>query len=39
MALKGQLPPASADASPGPIRTPSDWTTCVSYALVNIAIS
>ena len=23
----------------GPIRTPSDWTTCVSYALVSIAIS
>ena len=26
-------------SSPGPIRTPSDWTTCVSYALVSIAIS
>ena len=31
------------DAAPalfsGPMRTPRDWTTCVSYALVNIAIS
>jgi hypothetical protein len=23
----------------GPIRTPSDWTSCVSYAFVSIAIS
>jgi len=37
---------APAVASPGapgplsgPIRTPSDWTTCVSYGLVSIAIS
>ena len=30
---------AAARASAGPIRTPSDWTTCVSYALVSIAIS
>ena len=33
--------PAAAAFSPvsGPIRTPSDWTTCVSYALVSMAIS
>ena len=49
MAAKGQpeaevpasVVEASADARPrsGPMRTPSDCTTCVSYALVSIAIS
>ena len=29
----------AASVGSGPIRTPSDWTTCVSYALVSIAIS
>ena len=32
-------PAESAAAASGPIRTPSDWTTWVSYALVSIAIS
>ena len=51
IAVNGQPLPASTEASawlaeapsartwPVPIRTPRDWTTCVSYALVSIAIS
>jgi hypothetical protein len=37
----GQLPeePAASPPVSGPMRTPSDCTTCVSYALVSIAIS
>jgi len=39
IAPNGHLLSAFAEASAGPIRTPSDWTTCVSYAFVSIAIS
>jgi len=48
IAANGQLVPAALVVLPvldapapisGPIRTPSDWTICVSYALVSIAIS
>ena len=43
IAANGQLVPAARvpsvlDAS-GPIRTPSDWTSCVSNGFVSIAIS
>ena len=44
IAGNGHLPgsAAPADAPPplsGPMRTPSDWTICVSYTLVSMAIS
>src|SRR3954452_21860245 len=42
IAVNGQLAAGVFDAAgsaAGPIRTPSDWTACVSYAFVSIAIS
>ena len=42
IAVNGQREPDVVTASPctsGPIRTPSDWTSCVSNGLVSIAIS